>query len=126
MVDLLKLVNLNDGDIFPISASDLVEIIKMVEDKKINKTIGLQLLDEVIESGEKPGVIAKKRGYLVTIDDSQIVQLLTSLKNQNPKVVEDYRQNPEKVEAFIVGFVMKNTQGKADSIKTREIIRKMF
>ena len=98
----------------------------MVEDKKINKTIGLQLLDEVIKTVEKPSVIAKKRGLLVSIDDNQIITLLNDLKEQNPKVVDDYRTNPAKVEAYIVGYVMKSTQGKADSLKVRELIVKMF
>ena len=126
MVDLLKLVNLNDGDKFPIEAKHLAKIIKMVEDKKINKTLGLQLLDEVIETHESPEIIAKRKGMLVTITDKEIERILDQLTTQNPKVLEDYKLSPEKVEAYMVGFVMKTTQGKADSLKVKEIITRKF
>lgn len=126
MVDLLKLVNLNDGDKFPISALYLSKIIKMVEEKLINKTVGLQLMDEVIKTGLDPEVLAKKLKLLVNISDEQIISLLRQLKLQNPKVVDDYKVNPEKVEIYIVGFVMKNTQGKANSLRVKELIKNEF
>jgi len=126
MVDLLKMVNLKDGEKFPISSKDLSTIIKMVEDKKINKTVGLQLLEKVVITKEKPEDLAKKMGLLVTITEKQIIDLIRELKLKNPKVVEDYKIVPEKVETFVVGYVMKNTQGKADSVKVRELIKKEF
>lgn len=126
MVDLLKMVNLKDDEKFPISSKDLSTIIKMVEDKKINKTVGLQLLEKVVITKEKPEDLAKKMGLLITITEKQIIDLIRELKLKNPKVVEDYKIVPEKVETFVVGYVMKNTQGKADSVKVRELIKKEF
>ena len=73
MVDLLKLVNLNDGDKFSISSLFLTKIIKMVEDKVINKTIGLKLIEESIKFNEDPELIAKKQGLLTVVDDTQTV-----------------------------------------------------
>lgn len=126
MVDILKLVNLNEGGMFPITAKYLSTIIKMVEEKVINKTVGLQLLDKVIETGEDPESLAKKMKLLVTISDTQILKILKDLTKQNPKVIEDYKLTPERVEPYIIGQVMKATQGKANSIRVKELIKEVF
>lgn len=126
MVDLLKLVKEQEEFVFPISAEDLTEIIKMVEEKTINKTVGVQLLDKVIETNERPKALADKMGLLVKISDDQIISLLQKLKSENAKVVEDYKNAPEKVMGFIVGYVMKNTGGKANSLLVKELITKVF
>ena len=98
----------------------------MVEEKKINKTVGLQLLDKVIETGKEPMTLAKEMNLLVTITDEQIVQLLEKLKAENEKVIQDFKKSPEKVMGFIVGYVMKNTGGKANSNRVKELITKIF
>ena len=126
MVDLLKLVKEQEEFIFPISAQHLATIIKMVEDKTINKTVGIQLLEKVIQTKEDPKVLADKMGLLVTISKDQIIALLEKLKSENEKVCQDYKLAPEKVVGFIVGYVMKNTGGKANSLLVKELISKVF
>lgn len=126
MVDLFKLVKEQEEIVFPISEEKLTTIIQMVEEKIINKTIGLQLLDEVIKTGQEPKKLAQELGMLVTITDKQIIDLLEKLKSENKKVCLDYKTSPEKVIGFIIGFVMKNTGGKANSNKTKELIAKVF
>jgi len=126
MVDLLKLVKEQEEFVFPINEKNLVEIIKMVEDKKINKTVGVKLLDKVIETNENPSKLADKMGLLVTISKDQIISLLKQLKEENTKVCEDYKKEPEKVVGFIVGYVMRNTGGKANSNEVKDIIKDIF
>ncbi|MBO5395022.1 MAG: Asp-tRNA(Asn)/Glu-tRNA(Gln) amidotransferase subunit GatB [Clostridia bacterium] len=126
MVDLLKLVKEQEEFVFPISAQHLVEIIKMVEEKTINKTVGIQLLEKVIETRQPPKSLADKMGLLVTISNEQILELLQKLKAENTKVCEDYKAAPEKVVGFIVGYVMKNTGGKANSMLVKQLIPEVF
>ena len=126
MVDLLKLVKEQEEFVFPISEEYLVEIIKMVEEKVINKTTALQLLEKVIEIGASPQELADKMGLLVKISDDEIIALLERLKAENAKVAIDYAADPAKVVGFIIGYVMKNTGGKANSALVKELIQKVF
>lgn len=126
MVDILKLVKEQEEFAFPISEKNLAAIIKMVEEKIINKTVGLQLLDKTIETGKDPLVLAKEMNLLVSISDEEIVKILENLKKENQKVAEDFKKTPEKVVGFIVGYVMKNTGGKANSNRVRELISETF
>ncbi len=126
MVDLLKLIKEQEDILFPISEKALTDIIKMVEDKLINKTVGIKLMEKTIESGEEPLKLAKEMNLLVTISDEQIIELLKKLKGENEKVASDYKVEPARVEGFIVGYVMKNTGGKANAGKVKELIKSVF
>ena len=126
MVDLLKIMNDKSTETIPVSSAYLAEIIKMVEDKKITKAVGLQLLDMVIEKPQPPSALAQKMGLLVTITDAQILDILNALKKENPRVAEDFKSNKERVLRFIVGHVMKHTQGKAKSENVERLIYKTF
>lgn len=126
MVDLLKLVKDQEEFVFPVSETHLTTIVKMVEDRIINKTIALELLDKVIETQKDPMVLAKEMNLLVTISDEEILNLLKKLKAENPKVQIDYKADPEKISKFIIGYVMKNTAGKANSGKVIALIPTVF
>lgn len=130
MVDLLKIVKdqgKDQDDIeFPVSEQDLVAIIKMVEEKLIGKNLGLELLEKIIVKREDPIKLAKSLGMLVTISDEEILALLKKLKAENEKVTIDYKSDPEKISGFIVGYVMKNTGGKANSLKVKSLISEVF
>lgn len=126
MVDLLRIIKNQETDNFPVSSKHLTQIIKMVVDKLFTKTVGLQLLDKVIETKKEPAILAKELGLLTTISDEQILSILKQLKTENPKVADDYKVNKDKVEKFIMGYVMKNTQGKAKSEITLKLIDQVF
>ena len=126
MVDLLKLVKDQEEFVFPVSEEHLTTIVKMVEDKIINKTVALELLNKVIETKTDPMTLAKQMNLLVTISDEEILRLLKQLKTELPKVSEDYKIDPEKVTKFIIGYVMKNTGGKANTAKVMAFIPKVF
>ena len=126
LTDLLKLVKEEEVFEFPIAEQPLAEIIKMVDEKKINKTVGLQLLDQVAQTGKDPLTLAKELGLLTTISEEQITTLLQAFKDSNPKAVEDYKKEPQRVIGFIVGYVMKNTAGKANGELVKSLIAKLF
>ena len=126
MVELLKIVKDQEEFAFPISEKDLTYIIKLVEDKKINKTTGVKLLNKVIETGKAPEVIVKEDNLLASISEDEILAILKDVYNNNPKVVEDYKANPNKVKGFIIGQVMRATGGKANNGVIVQLIPKVF
>ena len=126
MVELLKIVKDQEDFVFPVTEKALTDIIKMVEDKKINKTVGVKLLNTVIETGKKPSVIAKEQNLLASVSDEEIENILRKVYRDNPKVVEDYKKDPNKVKGFIIGQVMRATGGKANNAVIQKLIAKVF
>ncbi len=126
MVDIMKLVKEQEEYIFPISTTDLTTIIKMVEDKVINKGLGLKLVDKVIETGKTPEVLSKEMNLTATVSDEDILAILRDIANNNPKVSADYKKDSAKVIGFIVGQVMRKTGGKANNARVRELASEVF
>ena len=125
LTDLFRMVKDSESPIFPISEKDLATIVKMTEEGKITKTNGLVLMEKVVETKEEPEVLAKELNLLSSITEADIVKILEKFKAENPKAVEDFKKDP-KVMSFIIGYVMKNTQGKANGTVVRDLISKMF
>ena len=126
MVDLARIMNAMEIETIPVSPKHLTEIIKMVQDKTVTKTVGLQLLEEIIKKPTSPMELAKKMGLLDTVTDAQILESLENLKKEKPNLVTDYLANKQKVLPFIIGQVMKQTRGKAKSEIVEKLISKVF
>ncbi|MFI3229626.1 MAG: Asp-tRNA(Asn)/Glu-tRNA(Gln) amidotransferase subunit GatB [Bacillota bacterium] len=126
MVDLMKLVKDQEEYIFPVSATDFTAIIKMVEEKVINKGVGLKLLDKVIETGKSPEALTKEMNLTATVSDDEIIAILQDVADSNPKSVADYQKDASKVMGFIVGQVMRRTGGKANNARIRELADTVF
>jgi len=65
----------------------------MIEEKVVNRNIGLQIMEEVIKTNKEPMVIAKEMNLLSTITDEKIMELLKagdsqSIVNMDTKLVE--------------------------------------
>ena len=78
-----------------------------------------------VKTGKSAEILAKELNLISTITEQQIVMLLEKFKVENPKAVEDFKTDP-KVQSFIIGYVMKNTQGKANGEIVKNLISKMF
>jgi len=126
MVDMLKLVKESTETTFPICEAHLTQLIKMVEEKAITKTVALQVLTEVIASGKAPQQIATERGLLQAVSQETILELLQTLKTQNPKLTADFAADRQKVKTYIIGQVMRATQGKAPPDLVESLLAEVF
>ena len=88
----------------------------------------VEYLDSLKESIElyKGVITAYEIMKDTTISEEQITTLLQAFKDSNPKAVEDYKKEPQRVIGFIVGYVMKNTAGKANGELVKSLIAKLF
>jgi len=91
----------------------MVGILRLIDDGTISGKIGKEVLKEIIITGEAPENIVKARG-LVRISDREYLERLTErVFEENPKAVSDALKD-EKAIRFLVGQLMKLTDGKAD------------
>lgn len=119
MTEILKL---DVAESVPMTATNLVAIIKMMLDKKITRQNAKELLGKVLETGEEAEALAKKLDMLSNVNDDDIVALIDKLIAENEKAVADYSKTPDKVTQFFIGQVMRATRGKADGAKVKEIV----
>ena len=56
-------------------------------------------------------------------DEGEIEELINRVLQQNPKMVEDYKNGKEKLFGFFVGQVMKESKGKANPQIVNKILK---
>ncbi len=109
---------------WPIPASHLARMVAMVDGGKISGKMAKGLFDDMLATGAPPEEIAHKKGLEQVKDLSSIEKAVEQVIARHGPQVADYKSGKEKVFGFLVGQVMKATQGKANPQMVNEILKK--
>ena len=128
MTDLLKLLkDANYSTLSEIISEEyLCEIIKLLDSKKITRNIAKELFTKTIETKENPLDIAKREKLMSSVTQEQIISIIEQIVAEKPDLAEQYKVEPDKITNFIVGGVMKQTQGKADASFVKQYVSSKF
>lgn len=107
-----------------VSIKDLVELVNFVEKDEISNLTAKAVLKEMIDTGESCSAIIKSKNLLQISDVKTLEARIDEVIKKNPKSVQDYRQGKNNAIMFLVGQVMKNTQGKANPKKVQELLKR--
>ncbi|HSX05314.1 MAG TPA: Asp-tRNA(Asn)/Glu-tRNA(Gln) amidotransferase subunit GatB [Candidatus Saccharimonadales bacterium] len=110
------------------SASDanLIKLSQMVADNKLSSTAAKEVLAELLKTGEDPEKIAETKNLLQVSDEGAIAEIVRTVLGQNAKAAEDVKNGEMKAIGFLVGQVMKLSQGKANPGLATELIKKQL
>jgi aspartyl-tRNA(Asn)/glutamyl-tRNA(Gln) amidotransferase subunit B len=130
MGDLFRVIkdkNLDDAlsiADWPVSAEHLAAMIKMIDDGKISGKIAKGLFTEMLATGVPPEQIVRDKGLEQVSDAGSIESAVDQVLAAHAKQVADFRSGNEKIFGFLVGQVMKATQGKASPQVVNDLLRK--
>ena len=128
MTDLLKLCN--DNHITPEEINfrheSLGEIIKMVNDGKINRKTGREVFAKVFTDNVDPAKYVEENGLAQVSDLSAIEPAIKEVLANNEKAVSEYLAGSEKNFQFLVGQSMRSLKGKADPQAVRATLQKLL
>ena len=126
MGSLLGLLNAAGKSIdqSPISAPDLAQLLKLIDDGIISGKIAKTVFDEMAKSGKPPRQIVEEKGLVQITDTDAIDDVVAKVISSNPNEVEAYKNGKTKLLGFFVGQVMKETRGKANPKMVNEILIK--
>jgi len=100
----------------------LAKLIRMVDEGKTTVKSARGLVAELVASGGDPEALVAERGLAAVSDTGVIERVVSEVLAANPENVELYRSGEQKVLNFLMGQVMRKTQGKADPAAVREIL----
>jgi aspartyl-tRNA(Asn)/glutamyl-tRNA(Gln) amidotransferase subunit B len=83
----------------------------------------------LIDYLDKKQLISKNIDKYITINEEELAKIIKKLVNENEeikKAINDYKKGEQKALSFIIGKLMKITNGKADPKKAKEILEKMI
>ncbi|MHB8995190.1 MAG: Asp-tRNA(Asn)/Glu-tRNA(Gln) amidotransferase subunit GatB [Armatimonadota bacterium] len=110
----------------PVSPKQLGNLIAIIKEGTISHNIAQQVFPKMWDSGKEPRQIVEDEGLALISDTSEIEKIVDEAIAANPKAVEDYRGGKEKALGAIVGFVMRQTKGQANSqIVNEMVLRKL-
>lgn len=116
MGDISKMLNEKNEDVTSLkfSPEELAELISLINSGIISNSIGKKVLEEMFETGRNPKTIIEEKGLIQNNDESEILEIVKKVLEENPKSVEDFKNGKKRAVGFIVGLVMKETKGKAN------------
>ncbi|MCC6207191.1 MAG: Asp-tRNA(Asn)/Glu-tRNA(Gln) amidotransferase GatCAB subunit B, partial [Gammaproteobacteria bacterium] len=108
----------------PVSPALLGGLIRRIDDNTISGKLAKQVFEAMwAGEGDADAVIASK-GLRQITDSGAIEQAVDKVLADNPQQVEQFRAGKDKVIGFLVGQIMKATQGKANPAQVNELLLK--
>ncbi len=122
--DVMKYLNrdsltIDDAKLTPKMLTDLI---KMIKDGKINGKQGKEVLEKMMDTGKDANTLVNELGMTQISNEDEIRKIIGDILKENMNLVEDFK-NGKNVFGYIVGLIMKNTQGKANPVVTSKVLQ---
>src|SRR3989338_5589896 len=126
--ELLRVLNYNKKALHEVEINEkhMIDLLKLVEAKKITDNVASKLLEKLVEKPFDVKQYIKKEGLEAVSDVSELEKYCKEAIAENPQAIEDYKKGEKKALNFIVGSVMKKTSGKATPKEVNEIILRLI
>ncbi|OQY05210.1 MAG: glutaminyl-tRNA synthase (glutamine-hydrolyzing) subunit B [Planctomycetales bacterium 4572_13] len=105
----------------------LADLAKMADVGDVSASAATTIFEMMAESGENPKKIAEEKNLIQKSDSGEIETLIDQVIAENPKAVEDAKNNPKKAKksaGFLMGQVMQKSKGQANPKVVSQILNK--
>ncbi|MCA9411677.1 MAG: Asp-tRNA(Asn)/Glu-tRNA(Gln) amidotransferase subunit GatB [Candidatus Omnitrophica bacterium] len=128
MVEVLRELQNREIEIdeCPLTPKRLVELVKLVEGGTISNNIAKEVLLDVMETGKSPSEVVEEKGLKQESDEGALLAIIQEVIEENPGPAEEFRSGKEKAIGFLMGQVMKKTQGKANPGVCKPLLEKQL
>ncbi|MCD6385722.1 Asp-tRNA(Asn)/Glu-tRNA(Gln) amidotransferase GatCAB subunit B, partial [Candidatus Sumerlaeota bacterium] len=125
MTEVLRELKERDVEIedFWIPPEHLAQLIKLIDDGTISGKIAKSVFADMLESRKSPELIVKEKGLVQITDQAEIEKLIEQVIKENPDPVNQFLKGRDRALGFLVGQVMKLTQGKANPKLVNTLLR---
>ena len=100
---------------------------QLQKEGKLSSTNAKTLLTHILTGTEQIGnveALAKQHNLIQQSDEGELTKVVAEVIAENPKAAEDVKKGEAKAVGFLVGQVMKHSQGRANPGLAQELIRK--
>jgi aspartyl-tRNA(Asn)/glutamyl-tRNA(Gln) amidotransferase subunit B len=106
----------------PVTPAQVARVTELVTSGRLNDKLARQVLDGVLAGEGSPDEIVADRGLAVVSDDAELLAVVDRVIAANPDVADKVRSGKTVAAGALVGAVMKETSGRADATRARELI----
>ncbi len=98
-------------------------LLERIADGTISGKIAKDVFAIMWSSGDDPDAIIEARGLKQISDSGEIEAIVDAVLSESAQQVEQYRAGNQKVIGYLVGQVMKRSQGKANPKQVNQVLR---
>ena len=113
-------LELSESSITPTKIGGLLDLIIS---GKISNRQAKELFEDFLKSELEAEKFISKMGIEQVSDENQILELINTVLQKNPKMVDDYKNGKDKLFGFFVGQIMKESRGKANPQIVNKILK---
>jgi aspartyl-tRNA(Asn)/glutamyl-tRNA(Gln) amidotransferase subunit B len=107
-----------------VTPAALATLAGMVAAKEVARDAAREVLTQLVAEGGDPRAIVERRGLgSITADDGGLAEIIERAIASDPDAAEQVRQGNIRAVGPLVGFVMKETKGRADGGEITRLIR---
>jgi aspartyl-tRNA(Asn)/glutamyl-tRNA(Gln) amidotransferase subunit B len=112
-------------NVTPITDEQFLALSDMVANNELSSTAAKDVLFEMLRSTEDPRTIAETKNLIQVSDEGAIASVVDEVlaDPSSAQAVKDLKEGNDKVIGFLVGQVMKKSQGKANPALAQKLIR---
>lgn len=107
-----------------ITPAYLAELLYFLDKKEITAQAAKIVFSAMFVSGKKPSIIISEQGIGAIGAGKDLEKIIDKVIAENTKAIEDFRRGKKESLSYLLGQVMRKTEGKADPDLTRDIILK--
>ena len=107
---------------FVISPKNLGELVKIIQSGKVSNKQGREIFAEMLKNNEDPNKLVEKMGASQISDTDAILQMVIEVIDANPQSVIDYKNGKDRCVGFLVGQIMKKSQGKVNPALANQLV----
>jgi len=108
----------------PLTSMRLAQLQKLLDSGRIHIKIAKQLLDAVFEENKDPEVVMKEKGLEAITTEDQLSPIVDQVFAKHANVVEAIQGGDVRQKGFLVGQVMKATDGRAAPALVNSLLAK--
>jgi aspartyl-tRNA(Asn)/glutamyl-tRNA(Gln) amidotransferase subunit B len=108
----------------PLGPERLVQLLQLVEAETVSLKVARDLFPEFYASGKDAEQLVQDKGLVQVSDERILESMIEEALIRYPEQAEQYRAGKETVLGFLVGQVMKASQGKANPGKVNALLKR--
>lgn len=97
-----------------INPENFAEFITLIATRKLNNTAGLKVLAQMLDTGADPTHIMEEQQLGRMDDEGALAEIVGRVVEEYPVEVARYRAGEKQLLKFLIGMVMKSSEGTAD------------
>ena len=106
----------------PVGPEELVELLSLVKEETVSQNTGKEVLGKMFETGKGAAEIVEKEGLSQISSADELTETVLAVIQEQSKAVGDYKEGKKAALGFLMGQVMRRTQGAANPNVVREVL----